>query len=199
MTPTNTLLSRIKNMADRGFRAYFVDAIVESSLKLEAHALDQRRAAWRKRLRVDCVELAYALFRLPLYALWGAAAAGRVLAALAVGVLGLVCAIFIFRISMASVECHMALVAHTLDMDKPLRPYCGDPGVLVTEVLEVLCVCAETLHRVVRNRPQPLMPVCVPHPAHEIARAYVALASDTLLGDPRTKGKLDACVALGII
>jgi hypothetical protein len=55
MTPINTLLSRIKNMADRGFRDYFVNAIVESSLKLEAHALDQRRAcgwtalSWRTR------------------------------------------------------------------------------------------------------------------------------------------------------
>jgi len=186
-------------MADRGFRAYFVDAIVESSLKLEAHALDQRRAAWRKRLRVDCVELAYALFRFPLYALWGAAAAGRVLAAFAIGLLGLVCAIFIFRISMASVECHMALVAHTLDVHEQLHPYCADPdGLVVMKLLGLACEFVDIFRRDFL-RPRPLMPECVPHPAHEIARAYVALGSYTLLGDPRTKGKLDACVALGII
>jgi hypothetical protein len=186
-------------MADRGFRAYFVDAIVESSLRLEAHALDQRRAAWRKRLRVDCVELAYALFRLPLYALWGAAAAGRLVGMFAVGVLGLMCTVFIFRISIASVECHMALVAHTLDAREPLRPYCADPdGSVVMKLLRLVCEFVDIFRRDFW-RPRPLMPECVPHPAHEIARAYVALNPDELLGDPRTKGRLDACVALGII
>jgi hypothetical protein len=73
----------------------------------------------------------------------------------------------------------MMLVAHTLDSGESLRPHC----IQRPSYVQLLCNANK----------------CFMDPAHEMARAYVALYPQELLGRLHTKSRLDACVALGFI